>query len=590
MTAFEKVGIFISCVSDEFGRWREDIVNKAILKMVWCYPESQEYFVNTDNVLLEDLRIKICRCRAMIHLIGQCVGRTRKERAAKDVETFMAKHDEIVTFLLPYFCNDRLAIAAMSYTQWEAWLAVYYGLDLRVFTVSGVTKGWQSTGRDEYSPKPGEFESQENHKQRLHQCSERATVATDITSLDANVFSEISSVDGLLGLWLEHWERKFQWPDKLVASLQNILLVERVLTFGPTFVIPVAISILGDVDRRVPDGNSPDIFLISELSKAARWQDLATLAYLAKLRASTARNTNAAQALSEWLQNALQHHDWSLQQLQGYALQLIRDLPASKKPEMVLEVSWESDPNAGVGRVTPVAYIRVGNRPWKITNCLGSMDKRDIVTYISEILSDNACIQACPPQRAEVFIDSADTSSFEVPWDHLSDANVSELELHEWPVVVRMRRKPHKWKRLPKLQKKIDHSKITRWTGDDVDIEARTCACGIFFCSNYAIDQNGNHLLGGLAAKYGVGLWSRRPANCEEAIETLQVLDSTSLANLPGQIHLHKTNPAGLTVWPHITLLFDHPELTVDASRRFPVKPPIPRTDRDLEQSNYQIL
>lgn len=149
------------------------------------------------------------------------------------------------------------------------------------------------------------------------------------------------------------------WPEQQVADLKGLL-------FSLAFVVPTAIRILGDLDHPIPPTQEAHFHLFAELASRPKWQDLATLALLAKKRAQLSDQPALATALSHWLDTALATRQWTAAQLEGHAMEHLQHLRADGLPHVVLEVSWERDPNVDPRLVIPGSYLRIGGQPWAL--------------------------------------------------------------------------------------------------------------------------------------------------------------------------------------------------------------------------------
>src|SRR5438045_1668911 len=114
------VKIFISGVSAEFGEYREELRRDLTRHNVEV--KIQEDFKDHGSVTLDKLDLYISHCDTVIHLVGDMTG-----SAAKPASTavIIAKYSDIANKLPPLRepLDKGLAI---SYTQWEAWLAIYH--------------------------------------------------------------------------------------------------------------------------------------------------------------------------------------------------------------------------------------------------------------------------------------------------------------------------------------------------------------------------------------------------------------------------------------------------------------------------------
>jgi tetratricopeptide (TPR) repeat protein len=117
------VRIFLSTVSDEFefrdyrDQLRHDLTRHNVEVKV------QEDFKDLGTVTLDKLDVYITNCDAVVHLVGDMTGAAAKPESTKSM---LAKYPDLPDRLPPLRqpLADGLAI---SYTQWEAWLALYHG-------------------------------------------------------------------------------------------------------------------------------------------------------------------------------------------------------------------------------------------------------------------------------------------------------------------------------------------------------------------------------------------------------------------------------------------------------------------------------
>lgn len=123
-----EVCIFLSCVSAEFKSYRE--VLRRYLSRPNVSVRVQEDFIVTGGETLEMLDDYIRRCQVVIHLVGDLTGAMAQ---GPSVAAIRARHPEL---------GERLPVAefaeeggpALSYTQWEAWLALFHGTRLIIAT------------------------------------------------------------------------------------------------------------------------------------------------------------------------------------------------------------------------------------------------------------------------------------------------------------------------------------------------------------------------------------------------------------------------------------------------------------------------
>jgi tetratricopeptide (TPR) repeat protein len=114
------VKVFLSTVSDEFRAYRDQLRKDLTRPNVDV--KVQEDFKDLGGDTLDKLDVYIESCDAVVHLVGDMTGSAPLDR---DVDALLAKHPDLAADLPPLGAalRDR---AEVSYTQWEAWLALYH--------------------------------------------------------------------------------------------------------------------------------------------------------------------------------------------------------------------------------------------------------------------------------------------------------------------------------------------------------------------------------------------------------------------------------------------------------------------------------
>jgi tetratricopeptide (TPR) repeat protein len=116
----ESVKVFLSTVSDEFRAYR-DLLGKDLTRHN-VEVKAQEDFKDLGGDTLDKLDVYIAHCDCVVHLVGDMTGSAPLKR---DVDVLLAKYPDLVAELPPL--GEALRDGAeISYTQWEAWLALYH--------------------------------------------------------------------------------------------------------------------------------------------------------------------------------------------------------------------------------------------------------------------------------------------------------------------------------------------------------------------------------------------------------------------------------------------------------------------------------
>ena len=122
------ISIFLSTVSDEFRVYRDRL--RADLTRHNVEVKVQEDFKDLGGDTLDRLDVYIGHCDAVVHLVGEMTG---SAASAREVAALLRKYPDIATALPPLGEALRRG-EAISYTQWEAWLALYHGVVLLTAT------------------------------------------------------------------------------------------------------------------------------------------------------------------------------------------------------------------------------------------------------------------------------------------------------------------------------------------------------------------------------------------------------------------------------------------------------------------------
>ena len=115
------VQIFLSTVSDEFRRYRDLLHSDLTRHNVEM--KVQENFKDLGGETRDKLDVYIAHCDAVVHLVGDMTGAYPGERG---LSALLAKYPDLPT-KLPPLSGTLKDGAGVSYTQWEAWLALYHG-------------------------------------------------------------------------------------------------------------------------------------------------------------------------------------------------------------------------------------------------------------------------------------------------------------------------------------------------------------------------------------------------------------------------------------------------------------------------------
>jgi hypothetical protein len=112
------VKIFLSAVSNEFRAYRDQLRSDLTRHNVEV--KVQEDFKDLGGDTLDKLDVYIAHCGAVVHLVGNITGADPGER---ELRALLAKYPYLTGTLPPLGEALKNGIP-VSYTQWEAWLAL----------------------------------------------------------------------------------------------------------------------------------------------------------------------------------------------------------------------------------------------------------------------------------------------------------------------------------------------------------------------------------------------------------------------------------------------------------------------------------
>ncbi len=181
------VQLFLSCVSNEFGAEREAL--RRALTRPNVEVKIQEDFKALGGDTLAKLEDYIRQCQAVVHLVGDMAGSAPN---AYVVSELLARRPDLKTRLPPLGAAVD-AGAAISYTQWEAWLALYFRKDLVIAEPA------PGPGQDAASPALAQSKvAQAEHLDRLREVGRYPEVRfTDRNDLVAQIFAS-AVIDALV--------------------------------------------------------------------------------------------------------------------------------------------------------------------------------------------------------------------------------------------------------------------------------------------------------------------------------------------------------------------------------------------------------
>jgi hypothetical protein len=150
------VRLFLSCVSDEFGVYRDEL--RHALTSVNVEVKIQEDFKLSGDDTLNMLLNYIKRCEAVVHFIGEMAG---AQPAVNSVRNLLVDRPDLGSELAELGVSRRVQ-AKLSYTQWEAWLGIALGKKVLIVKPARRVKRGPN-----YAPNDASRKSQAEHLRRL---------------------------------------------------------------------------------------------------------------------------------------------------------------------------------------------------------------------------------------------------------------------------------------------------------------------------------------------------------------------------------------------------------------------------------------
>jgi len=239
--------IFLSTVSAEFRSYRDAL--RHDLERPNVTVKVQEDFIATGTETLDKLDEYIRQCDAIIHLVGDMTGALAQPTAVAAI----LQHYPDLADRLPVLSSFLDAGApALSYTQWEAWLALYHKKVLLIAIPQDGAK------RDErYELDENQRTSQQEHLARLKLVGRYSEIqfvnadrlAVDIlrSSLLDILYGDLQNIDVIL--------------ERVAFAAREIVDAARsILQFSNT-VVPVGLVIVPDDTKLPPIPTNLDVIL-----------------------------------------------------------------------------------------------------------------------------------------------------------------------------------------------------------------------------------------------------------------------------------------------------------------------------------------
>jgi tetratricopeptide (TPR) repeat protein len=151
------VKLFLSCVSDEFGDYRDEL--RGALTRPNVEVKILEDFQALGGDTLAMLETYVESCDVVVHFFGDLAGSAPKPSSVDDL---LRRRPELAVRLTEKGM-DRAALGRLTYTQWEAWLAIGFNKDGAKKNLVIVTPAIGLKRSLAFAPTDASLASQANH-------------------------------------------------------------------------------------------------------------------------------------------------------------------------------------------------------------------------------------------------------------------------------------------------------------------------------------------------------------------------------------------------------------------------------------------
>lgn len=154
--------VFISSVSDEFGSYRESLAKR--LARISFMVTSQKNFGTLGSTTLQKLHNHIHDCDAVVHLVGDAAGAAPPIAA---IRSLLNRCPDLLHRFADLKSATDQELEEITYTQWEAYIAIYYKIDVLIYRPSEGVQRNKKYRDYEIARKSREKSLQSRHFMRL---------------------------------------------------------------------------------------------------------------------------------------------------------------------------------------------------------------------------------------------------------------------------------------------------------------------------------------------------------------------------------------------------------------------------------------
>lgn len=555
--------IFISAATKEFGSYRE------FLRKCLSGPSDtvmiQEDFIATGTRTLDKLNQYISACDAVIHLVGDMTGACVSSSDISALKSSVHGFDvlDLDEFMKP-------GAPDVSYTQWEAYLAIHHNKTLLIAVPE------DGAPRDpEFRKDAAQRANQDLHLSRLRDMQRYpeirfANVERLVIEVLRSMLDKMKGEEAVARKLMERLAareegkaRALRFGKDQVAELKHLLLCKYPDLHEENFLFLAHVQITGTME---PNHNCNGIFeadLIDRLAEQESVHELLMFAFLCEQRAELLGKTALRDDLQSWLSAALRKCKVKREAVIGHCSHAMKDLDLRNPASFSLAVAWTYAPADAEKRVFPEAYFKWGRCQHSfLKQSSRPLSVEEVVAFILECL-EQSCTCGCltkPLERIEVFVRREELNE---PWEYQPRFSPDDEDwtIHGWPTVIRTHRTRDERENLkpaPDLLRSQHLACLMAERGTSLQ-EVRDR--GAFFAAWYNCTCIDLKELSDAVSRAGIGIWLRCPTASPSAERILAALDGIPLASIPREIHERKRKSPALSEWRHVSVLYDHPGL-----------------------------
>ena len=358
----ETLTVFLSAVTDEFGGYRQrlaDRLRSARINVVY-----QEEFKYTQTDVIRSLYDKIECCDVVIHFVGEGAGSPANANAIAD---FTENRKEDASRLFGHWKDrhDRNFFESLTYTQWEAVIAIFLKKNFLPLRPSTPIKDGHPEGMGEFVAGEGDAVSQKTHLEWLKENTVARYPCVFATDGEESPFDNmLDEIHGFMHYlsreWMlvaEQWmrvERKQNRFGKGAVGELTMLLTHSFANQLDTdrFLPAAAAQIWGDQFLDLlhpPEGVKVDgrKHIIDRLAEHDDPKRLISLALLAQVRLQASDSIDGSAAFQRWISEALKASGTTEPELRSHILDVVCDCPSEdgkQLPDPTVQAAFADDP------------------------------------------------------------------------------------------------------------------------------------------------------------------------------------------------------------------------------------------------------